>query len=224
MRSLTLHTSTEKRAVTIPTAWNELTLGQLMAIEKERSSEADVLRLFSILAGVEIQLAENITDTDIEANIFEALQFLNEPPDWNKLTRPTHLIIEGRPEKIPTDVGAAMLGQKIMLMGTVSTPEKMLESIGSVIAIYMQPEVDKKRNAGKLKYDSERVKIIAEDLKNANGLECYATALFFFARSKELLQRLTSESPAFQKYKSKTKKLSREWLKAKGSPHIATSS
>lgn len=222
MKKIIIHSGKEKRELLVASAWHELTLHQLVEIETARIGEPDIIKIFSTLAGIDIQLAENIQDDDIERSVFETLEFLNEPPDWENLKRPTHLLIEGVPVKIPTNIGAQMFGQKIMLMSAIQTPEKMLQNINQAIAIFLQPEADKRRNGGKLKYDSERVGKIADDIKKLNGLQCYAVALFFFMKSKNFLRTGISGLKTYQEYEPRTKILSSDWLKRSASTNLQT--
>lgn len=216
MQKFTVHTTTSKKEVVTASGWHELTLKQIIEIETEWRQDPTVLYAFSILTGLSLQITENLIDSDIEQKVWSIISFLNKPPKWKELQHPKGLTIDGKIYKVPTKIGSLMLGQKIMMLQAADNIETILKNIPLCIAIIMQPYIDKVKNKGVLKYSSERVEQLTAQILKSNGLDCYATAVFFFVKSKNILNFKTIDSPQFRKENAQTKTLLKKWLKLSG--------
>ena len=216
MQKFTVHTATEKKEVLAASNWRELTLEQIIQIETDWRQDPTVLKAFSILTGLSLEITENLNDPDIEKKVWSIMSFMKTPPNWKELKPPKALTIEGKMYKIPTKIGGLMLGQKIMLLQAADDIETILEKIPLSIAIIMQPYIDRVKNKGVLKYDSERVEYLAGQIVKSNGLDCYASAVFFFAKLRSSLSFRTSDSKTYQPAKDQMKTLSNKWLKPNG--------
>lgn len=216
MHKITLHTVEGKRDVFIPSKWRELTLGQLIGIDAAmREDPPDILKCFAVLSGLSLDITKNLNDDKIEQKVFQILQFLNTPPDWENLKHPATIILNNIPCKIPYKIGSCMLGQKIMLLQALSDTEKVLNNTPLALAVMLQPYFDRQRNKGKLIYNDERVNHYEKEMNKLNGLDAYALAVFFFKKYKISLLIGKKHSKTCQQLPRKIKRLSQNWLKLK---------
>lgn len=152
--------------------WHELTAEQLIKIELH--SKEDILGLFCIVTGMEVEIAEKAKNKNLELAVYAVVSFIFKPPDWENLKHSPKFIYKNKTYNVPNDFGVLCLGQKILL-GQLSRDEKnVIEKITEVVALCMQPIIDSSD------YDSKRVQKIAKDLEQENGLVIYSLAKFFF--------------------------------------------
>lgn len=156
--------------------WSELQLKHLIGLEEVDTE--DEVAVFSVLSGLNVEVVEN--SQAITEEIYKVVAFIYEAtPEWKKLQPPTHLVIGGKPYKLPK-IDKCVLGQNIMLDNLIERP--LVESIPTVLAIYFQPLID----GGK--FNRERLPAVEKMILEANALECYATAGFFLRGGKNLLR------------------------------------
>lgn len=178
MREVTITTDQGKETILVPTKYEELTLRQLLALQ---SVGSDPMKMFCALTGLEISTADN-SKVDEEV-VYTIIAFLQDEPNWKELKHPKHLVIEGKPYKVPSIVKET-LGQAIMLSQLINNSDSMVDVIPEALAIYFQPSIDKS------KFDRERLPEIKKMILDSYAIESYATA-HFFLRSKRNLERIT---------------------------------
>lgn len=153
--------------------WDELKLRHLMGLETVDTSS--VTEVFAVLSGVSVVLVENAKG--LEDAIYEVVRFVyEETPKWKELKPPTHLVIDGKPYKVPSP-DKCFTGQNIMLDQLLSKP--LLDIIPKALAIYFQPLIDGK-------FDRMRLEAVERMIMDSNAVDCYATANFFLHGGKNL--------------------------------------
>ena len=188
MKRYNIEVSGKRSSVDLPTTWTELTLGQMMQIEKMK--EPDPVQLFSILSGVDVAEASG----DMEDDLFQATAFVFSPPDWDKIERPEYIILDGVPYKVP-QIENETIGQAVMVSTLVGTIEDLSDAIIPILAIYFQPLVDK------TKFDRMRLPAIEKMIKRTAAVEGFATASFFLRASRTLRRIIKTESPLLKSAK-----------------------
>jgi len=206
----------KKERVLIPSNWNELTLEQFIKIENLDWS--NVLEVFSVVTGLDISIPENSKDKNLERTIWESIAFLNEVPDWSRLKAPKVFEIEGELYTVPTDFEKMMVGQKILIGQTVKDIEDLIVKIPRVLAIIFMPQYTKDG-----KFDSSKIDELGGKILKSLGVESYAIAKGFFLRSNHLRKYGLNGLKKYQQSKTKTKRISRNWLTLEGSTSLQTS-
>ena len=194
-----------KTKLLIASCWEELTLSQLIQIELHKDN--NVLRLFSILTGIPIEVPENSTDKNLEKVIWQAVAFLKTPVDWENLKPPPIFEIDGELFKTPDQFGDLMIGQKILIGQTVKDVEDLLEKMPRILAILFMPKYTKDK-----KFDSSKINELSGKILGSLGLESYAIAKGFFLLSNHLKTYGLPDLKKYQSQKTPTKKILRKWL------------
>ena len=199
----------KSQILNIPSSWYELNLDQFIKVET--SDRSDVLGLFSILAGVPLEVPENSTDKKLEKVIWQSLSFLGENVDWSDLKPPKAFAVGEHVFQVPKEFGKMMIGQKIMIAQTVKTIEDLIEKMPKLLAIIFLPQF----TGGK--FESSRIDELADLMRSTIGMDAYAIAKGFFLLSPHLSNYGLSGLGKYQKRKVQTRKISREWLRLRGS-------
>jgi len=193
------------RKVLAPNKWTELNTEQLLAIEK--TEKTDVLGLFAVLTGLDLDIVFNARNKQLEESLFAVVAFIYSPPEWDKLKHGTHLQYKNKIYKVPVEFNKMMLGQKILISQLARDLEKMMENVCQVVAICMQPTIDNSE-----KYSEKRVDEIAKELLKENGLEVYALAKFFFRNLGGSSHTGKNNFRTFQQQKVRKGKSYQNWL------------
>ncbi len=197
-------TINDNHRVLVPSKWSEISADQLVRIEQ--TDKDDILSLFSILTGLNLDIVTNARDKQLEAAVFTCVAFIFAPLDWKNLKHSSHLNFRGKLYKVPTDFNKMMLGQKILLGQLALNQEEMVNNIRKSVAICMQPTIDKG------KYNEERVLKITEQLKKENGLEVYTLSKFFFRNLGGSFNTGKVNLQTSQSQRVRTGKLYQNWL------------
>ena len=89
----------KKLEVISPNSYYELPLDMFIRIEQE--GKQDVMKLFSILSGVNLKVVENCTDKKLERSVWEVVAFLSKPFDFTALDKPEKIEIDGQIYDVP---------------------------------------------------------------------------------------------------------------------------
>lgn len=205
----------KKLEVTAPNSYYELPLDMFIRIEKE--GKQDVMKLFSILSGVNLKVAENCTDKKLERAVWEVVAFLSKPFDFAALDKPEKIEIDGQIYDVPKKLESLMIGQKIMIAQIVKSVEDMVNQMPKIMAVLMMPAYNKGE------FDSDKIDELAGKLLNSNALSCYAITKGFFLTSNHLKNYGVNGLKEYQKSKTKTKKLHHKWLSQKDSINLKES-
>ena len=213
MQEITIKALDKIHNIICPSNWHELTLEQLIEIESTHKHDLSVLKAFSILTGISLEITSNIKGKSIEKKVNQVVSFLQSSPKWNDLPLIDILQVEGIGYKIPKKIGDLMLGQKIMLTNIVTEDSNIMDVIPKVIAIIMQPYIDKKANKNKLIYSHERVSVLQKKILKSDALTCYSLATFFFRKLRNTIQFGMKDLIMYQSPQPKMRRLSQNWLK-----------
>lgn len=171
--------------ITYPNSWSEITLGQLIRLEK--LGIVDPLTVFSILTGLEYDFAAGL-DAKLEPVVWDMVSFIfKDQPKWDLVKPPSHLVLSGIPYKIPK-IDKATLGQSVMFTGLVAQTKTLFDFVPKVIALYFQPLV----HGGK--FDREKLDDIERMVMNTSAVDAMGVANFFLKRPKQsaIITRLGS--------------------------------
>lgn len=175
MRSIKFLTTDGLKTATIAERYDELTLSQLIAIERNEST--DPLQVFAILTGMDVAFIDNQSE-QLENTLFDIVAPLfTTRMDMDALKPPTHLLIDGTLVKVPKPAKLT-LGQNIMFMTLLERAKDLYEAIPEALAIFFQPELDGD------KFDRHRVEATKKKLLRSQGLEALAVFGFFLTNVK----------------------------------------
>jgi hypothetical protein len=210
MRYFNIYDKDKKKIkLSAPTSWDELTLEQLIQIETMKKN--DVLKLFCILTGLDMSIAENSKDKNLEAAVWQIVNFIANPPDWDSLAIPPIFQIGKEFAKTPLKYSSLTVGQNILISQTILNVEDLVTKIPEVLAIIFQPIIDKGE------FDSKRLEEIKEEVKKSNGLGAFAIGRFFFQNTKLIKAVGIKDLKAYQSKRTPKPKLSPDWLELNGS-------
>lgn len=160
----------------IPTSWDEITLRQYMDLQTYRE-DLNILRLLSILTGVEYRILLNVNADSFDERIMDSIEFIKEPIDIYTLEESDVLDWKGRELKVP-DPSTHTIGQKLALQSKIRQLQETGEGshailVSYAIAIYMQPLIDKSE------FDDTRVEEIRNDVLALPLVKAYPLGSFF---------------------------------------------
>lgn len=132
------------KRITLPNNWREVTLGQLLAIRGDIVSTLDVI---AILSGVDAAFWRGVNPADIVNKILPALEWSNEPFDWNSLEVPIwYHIAEKKPLSmcryvlnVPMNLDLETYGQKVYIESLIGNEMSDADRVPMVLAAYFEP-------------------------------------------------------------------------------------
>ena len=161
-------------------SWDELTLEEFIELESIGVDELTPLNTFKVITGLDIEVIGGAKGETILEKLTDICQFINKAPDFKNLDPPKKLLVGEKVVKCPLDFGETMLGQKILLNAiVVNNKDDLLSKLPRVLAIYLQPIIDKK-------FDNKRLPDIEKQVLQSNGVQCFALGQFFFLHSPNL--------------------------------------
>lgn len=207
MISFSIEINGKKQRVTAASSWDELTLEQFIRIENEFMNDKDnFCLLFSILTGIDIDIVEGVTDKEAERQLYKICAFIAKPMNFDHFKHNSVLEVDGELVKIPENLVDITLGQKIMISQSIKNVEDIVVEIPIVLSNILQPVIDGK-------YDREKIKLLAEKIKQCNGIQCYSLAKSFFLRSRILKSIGLNNLEQYQAQRMKRQSTSPKWLK-----------
>ncbi len=178
---LNIVTNKGKQAVSVPDSWAEISFEQFLLIENSWDRK-DPVHLFSIITGIDFETLQESQDDYIEETLYRLVSFVfANTPDWDNLTPPKKIMINGRIIAVPSDIGAGTLGQKVMLNTALSTVKDVSQLMIEALCIYLQPLYHGK-------YDQNKFNEFKQVLMKAPVLDCYAIARFFLLNPINLMK------------------------------------
>lgn len=178
MRKIKITTNKGKVEALLKSSWSEITLKELLSINT--TADDNPIRLLSIISGVDFDSLAESSDENLQNELYDLIAFLYEQPDWKKITRPSHLVIGGKPYKVP-NIEKETLGQKVMLDQLVTQGTSLISVIPQALAVYFQPIIDGK-------WDHKRLKEVEELIMETPCLHSHAIAGFFLSSPKNLMR------------------------------------
>ena len=178
--TITDNTGTKKQ-VSAPHSWSELTLQQVLDIENDFKQPEGLIKLFSIITGLNVVDISQSKDRSLYKKIRDICEFVVDPPEWKTIACPKHLEIGDKIYKVPQNVNTIMHGQ----IESLAAIENPFESAARVVAIIMAPEVYKEDNYGRYRldpkgkfYDRDQVEELIPVIQNSRGTDCIGITSF----------------------------------------------
>lgn len=162
----------------IPTTWQEVTLRQYMELQNHRE-DLNILRLLSILTGVEYRILLNINSDSFDDRIMDSIEFIKAPIDIYTLEEKESITINGKVIKVP-DASTHTIGQKLLLQSKIRLLQETGEGshailVSYAVAIYLQPLIDGTQ------FDDSRVEEIREIVLSLPLIDVYPIGCFFLS-------------------------------------------
>ena len=133
----------------------------------------DLVRIFSILTGMEYKALSTTHDLALEESLIEATRYIYESPmDWKEAKVPESITINSREVKIPKRIEGFSMGQSILVRQKLDTVKTYDECISYAIAVYIQPYLDESD------FDAERALELEADIKLMPITQTFALGFF----------------------------------------------
>lgn len=159
----------------LPTSWDEVTLGQYIEMAKH-SDELSIIRLLSILSGVDYLVLMNVNSETFDDRIVDHMGFIREPINVHELPAVESLTINGKSYPLP-DPAKCTIGQKLGLESQIRIGQDMntlhADLVATAVAIYMQPLIDA------APYNDERIEPIRNMVLQLPLKQVYPAGSFF---------------------------------------------
>jgi len=170
-----------KKRVSIATCWEEATCGLYQRLLSEVREGDDLIKVFSILSGLNYRAVADSTDSNLEAVLYQATAFVfNQPQEFKKLPEPKSFKIQGKIILIPSNVGKLTVAQNLHLRAAIAKAEKEKQPLETLIslatAIYLQPVIDV------MPFNYDRAKQIEMEILEMNIFDVYPTGFFLLSR------------------------------------------
>lgn len=175
MKRVKFKTDRGLMSLDIAERWEELTLDQLIQVEKKGT--LDPLEMFSILTGMDLIFLDNQKES-LEGEVFDMIQPLFRAASGHgDHPRPARLWMGGKAYEVPRP-DKATLGQSILFMNMAENAKDLYDLVPDMLAIYFQPLL----HGGT--FDRHRLKEAKESILKAPGMDCLAVFTFFLSSQK----------------------------------------
>jgi len=186
----------QKIKFNVPSGYEDLTLGQYIAISKFDGH--GILNLVQDLTGLSQEVIDQTTEDEAMRKIVHLLQWATIAPtfldkekdDYEPLPVPDKLTFDKEEYEVPQEIELKTFGQKISVQLHLSMAQKkettIAECMPLIIAIYMQPIVTGEP------YQEDKAKKLLPAINKMNLLDAYAVADFFLRSSTQLLNEKSS--------------------------------
>ena len=184
--------------IELPKDWTQVSLKQFQAIQAMLKDEGDVYQknteLISVLSGWELKDVEKISLKGY-TQVMKVIEFIGQPIE-NKLTRKFNL--KGKRYRIISDIYDLNGGQYITLQHLLKDPDKVIDNLHQIMAVFAVPYERKWWGWKQGKYDSDKHEEIAEEMLSLPVSIAQPLSSFFFANWKKSVERMlvSSESQA----------------------------
>lgn len=204
-----------ERECTLPNKWQDITLGQFIALPKV---DADIVKILSVLTGVEYATIAKLNEFDLDDKVMPFLEFMKEPLTDANIPKHKTIKIKGVDYEIPTNLqGKYTLGQKINLqkrmIQAMNEDKSTINAVAYAVACYYQPIIDS------APADNDRAEELEKEILNCSVTEAYCVADFFF---KKLIVSQIKRQPnlVFGRIKSKWLRASINWMYSRKSTRL----
>lgn len=121
----------------VPESYSELTFKQYIDIAySDGLSDAHFL---AAIVGMNVDDFVKIKDSDVDIKIFAEIDWVTEPPKFDKNKIPSSIRINGKSIKIPKDIGYETYEQKVAVTNYITPGMKDQEIMAYMIAVYLYP-------------------------------------------------------------------------------------
>ena len=142
MKKIYTRSTRGKEKVLIPEYWGEVTTRQYQKMHSDWDAN-DLVKLFSILTGIEYKTLFEKRDTELEYALIEATRFIYDTePAFKKAKPPPFITIHKRKVRIPKKLGQLSIGQNIIIRQRMDGAKTFEELISIACAVYLQPFYD----------------------------------------------------------------------------------
>lgn len=205
MNLFKIHSSKGIRELNIPISWETLSTGQFINMATDWDGE-DLVKLFSILSGIEYKTLEKTHDFILEEQLLNATKFVYDSPMDFKDAPPPHWVEVGKKKiRIPVKVGSLSIGQSIHVRKAMD--KCIADKVGYdrliafIVAIYLQPfyelsqeELDKQPAFEGLSFDFHNAMLLEEEVLKMPITKTFPLAAFFLRKltkpGQSIMQRL----------------------------------
>lgn len=167
----------------MPQCYGDLTFGQFFQL---RDAEDHPLELLPILSGIPRRTWEMCRDLFIDEKVLPHMEWLKGKFDANSYLVPDFITISGNQYPKPQGIGINTYGQKVALElainKAVAEGKTEIDLFPYVIALYMQPIVDK------APYNQSRVDELVKETMQCKLSEGWPIASFFLSSYSQLLK------------------------------------
>jgi len=164
-------------AYPVPTSWQEVTLGQWIAMA-EQAGGLDHIGLLAVFTGLPIELLANLPCDAVKLELVPELAFISEPLDLFSLPRPDRIRLAGQDLEPIDDPGRERFGQRLymqQLVGAAMASEAdHWTLVAPTIACYYAPALHPDG-----KWDDRHVKLVQAQVLDMPVVEAYPEATFF---------------------------------------------
>ena len=170
-----------KDSVSIPTAWDEVTLGQAIALADNK--DGDIIKTISTVTGLPYDTCYRLRSGDVEAVLVPCLTFLNESFDQSKIDKsepPKTFTINGKTFSKYYDPAAMIYAQHLNLQALIADEKKRdIDKIAGCIAICCQrPD----------SYSEDEQRRLENGAMHLPIYQAWSIAGFFFVQFKTFLK------------------------------------
>ncbi len=130
----------------IPTKWNEVTVGQYLAITNNAENLNGVV-LLSIFTGIDYDTLTNFPCDEFDIKVVPEMEWMGEPFNPKNFLRPSEITIGSTTIKTIKDAGKERFGQKLFMQQLVAKAIEInanhVSLIAPVLANYYAPYLHK---------------------------------------------------------------------------------
>lgn len=169
---MVIHTSKGKREVKCPDSWAATSTYHYQNLMREWDGK-DLVKLFAILTGENLQTIANTHDFILEEALLHATNYVyTEPQAFKNSPVPEAFIFHKERITIPKKVEGFSIGQSIIIRQRLDEVKTYDELISYALAVYLQPKID----GGD--FDSDRIESIEAEILNMPITETYPLGFF----------------------------------------------
>ena len=160
--------------VKVPICWEEVSTSMYQRIVQ---AEPTPLGLFCALINMEFDSIKKTASDQIEESIYRSTSFLLEDtPYFFKEEFPQYIIYKNKTYKLPKKLGALTLEQNMHVRNRMKEGIVMESLISFVIAVYMQPIIDKSE------FDFERAQELEKEIEQMPIDQTYRVGFFYLSK------------------------------------------
>jgi len=211
--------------IELPKDWSAVTVRQFQALQgilnEDGSKYEKNVAIISIMSGVSIDEIETFS-LKTYAKCMRTLDFLTQPLPEEKVSA---FISNGKKYRVFSDVYDLNGGQYITLMHLLKDPEKVIDNLHEVMAVFCVPYSKKWYGWKKTKYNSKEHNKVSEEMLEV-PMSIVQPLSAFFLTSYLTFAKVTLESSVKELEKIKTQKakeLARLKVNTDGSTPLTTS-
>ena len=168
----------------VPGSWDEVTFSQLMALGELKG--ADPANILAVLVNASPASIDAATKPRLIEAFAKCLEFVEIPPAWDKLPKPSRLVIDGKPVKLPAGVQSEAFGQKVLLSQLLGD-DFGLGAILEAVTIYIEPKISGKA------FNRENLEAVRAQVAECGAPQVYGAGAFFLTRRLNLTRIIAGD-------------------------------